>query len=277
MVVRFFPYAKFHGKPEMVGSDYIRAAQLIKHWPEADVYKYGEFPDVLIFNKVFMSQDYQFHKHFENITILDICDPLWLEGQSVVETCQAVDAVTCPTEELAKFIRQFKKEVVVIPDRFDMDIAPGDYVVPEDRADTVVWFGYSHNIAALKPAIPYIIEKNLKLLIISNDNPEIQRWGAGYEFIKYNEETIYHDLQRADFAILPDGTRPQDKYKSNNREIKSNLAGLPVAKTPEDVDLYMSAEARQEWFNTKYEIIKAEYDVRKSVQQYKDLINEIKS
>lgn len=122
--VRFFPYSLFHGKPQPVGSDFIRAYQLIKHWPEAEIYKYGENPDVLIFNKIFCSPDYKFPAHFENIKILDICDPMWLDNYDVVETCNAMDAVTCPTENLAKFIRQFRDNVHVVKDRFDLDAIP---------------------------------------------------------------------------------------------------------------------------------------------------------
>ena len=44
-------------------------------------------------------------------------------------------------------------------------------------AKTVVWFGYSHNIEALKQAIPLIEELNLNLIIISNDDPIANRWG----------------------------------------------------------------------------------------------------
>jgi hypothetical protein len=277
--VRFFCYSQFHGKLEPVGSDYIRAHQLIKHWPEAGLYKYGEFPDCLIFNKVFVSQDYQFPKHFENKKILDICDPMWLEGHNIVETCQAMDAVTCPTVTLADYIRQFHTNVVVVPDRFDLDVIPKPKV-HKGKAKTVVWFGYSHNAELLKPAIPIIESLGLNLLIISNDDPIANRWGIRdkkewYTYKPYNEATIYQDLQKADFAILPDGFRPEDKFKSNNKTIKANLAGLPVAKTREDVELYMSGEARQDWFGTNYAIIAKEYDVKNSVKQMQELIKSL--
>lgn len=274
MVVRFFTSSQYHGKPVPTGSDYIRAYQLINNWDEADIYKYGEFPDVLIFNKVFIVPDYHFPKHFENIKILDICDPMWLEGVNVVETCQAMDAITCPTEALAEFIRQFHRNVVVIPDRFDLRVIP-PYKQPKGRAKKVLWFGYAHNVINLKPAMPYIRDAGVELVIISNEDPQIQRWGVDYTFVRYDDETIYQEMQKCDFAVLPDGYRPQDKYKSNNREIKANLAGLPVAKTPEDIDLYMTEEGRKDWINTKYEIIKAEYDVNKSIEQYKHLINKL--
>lgn len=278
-MIRFFTYSQFHGKQEPVGSDYIRVHQLIKYWPDAGLYKYGEFPDCLIFNKVFVSQDYKFPKHFENKKILDIADPMWLEGHNIVETCQAMDAVTCPTEALAEYIRQFHTNVVVVPDRFDLDAIPK----PKEhkgKAKTVVWFGYSHNSELLKPAIPIIESLGLNLLIISNDDPIANRWGIKpkkewYKYIKYDEATIYQDLQKADFAVIPDGFRPEDKFKSNNKTIKANLAGLPVAKTKEDVELYMSGEARQDWFNHNYDIIAKEYDVRNSVKQMQELIESL--
>ena len=279
--IRFFTYSQFHGKLEPVGSDYIRAHQVMKYWEEAELYKYGENPDVLIFQKVFISQDYLFPRHFEGIKILDICDPMWLEGHNVVETAQAMDAVTCPTEALATFIRQFHANVVVIPDRFDLELLPKPKAHTK-QAKRVVWFGYSHNADLLKPAIATIERLGLDLIIISNDDPIANRWGIRdkdeyYTFVKYDEATIYKELQKADFAVLPDGMRPVDEFKSNNKTVKAQLAGLPVAKTVEDCELYMSAEARQEWFNTNYDIIKQQYDVRNSVNDYKQIIENIKN
>ncbi len=278
-MIRFFTYSQFHGKTEPVGSDYIRSHQLIKYWPEAKLYKYGENPEALIFQKVFISQDYQFPKHFQGKKILDICDPMWLEGHAVVETAQAMDAVTCPTEALAEYMRQFHSNVVVIKDRFDLEMIPKPKKHIQ-KAKTVVWFGYSHNADALRAAIPLIERLGLNLRIISNDDPIINRWGlrpkdAWYKFVKYEEATIYDELQKCDFAILPDGNRPEDRFKSNNKTIKAQLAGLPVAKTPEEVELYMDAEARQKWFDDNYTEIAREYDVRNSVKEMKELINEI--
>lgn len=278
-MVRFFTYSRFHGKSEQVGSTFIRVNQLIKYWDEADLYKYGENPDTLIFQKVFVQPDYQFPVHFQGKKILDICDPMWLEGYDVVETANAMDAITCPTEPLAEFMRQFHDNVHVIPDRYDMSILPQPKT-HKGKAKTVVWFGYSHNVTILKPALPLIEELGLKLIIISNDDPIYNRFSKRkkedwYTFIKYNEDTIYQDLQKADFAILPDGFRPVDIFKSNNRTIRANLAGLPVAKDSDEVKHYMDAVNRRKWFDDNYDIIKSEYDVRKSVEQYKGIISKL--
>lgn len=283
-MVRFFTYSQFHGKAEPTGSDFIRVMQLIKYWPGAGLYKYGENPDVLIFNKVFCTDDYKFPAHFENITILDICDPLWLEGAAVVETCQAVNAVTTSTEELADFVRQFTKNVKVIPDRFDVEILPSPKKHQGD-AKSVVWFGYSHNSELLRPALNKLKEMNLKLILISNDDPIPSRWGLlpdlreylqnNYQFIRYNEETIYQDLQKADFALLPAGFRPVDRFKSENKTVKAQLAGLPVAYDFDTMLKFMDGKVRQEFVDTNYEIVKDMYDVRRSVADYKELIESL--
>lgn len=278
-MIRFFTYPQFHGKTQQVGSTFIRVTQLLKYWPEAGIYRYGENPDTLILQKVFVTPDYQFPVHFKGKKILDICDPMWLEGYNVVETAQAMDAVTCPTESLAEFIRQFHTNVHVIPDRYDIEALPK----PKQhtgKAKTVVWFGYSHNATILKAALPLIDELGLKLILISNDDPIYNRYSKRkseewYTFKKYEESTIYQDLQEADFAILPDGFRPEDYFKSNNRTIRANLAGLPVAKDSDDVMKYMEGKNRRKWFDENYDNIVKEYDCRLSVEQYKKIISNI--
>lgn len=284
--VRFLTFSQFHNKNPVAGSTHIRVNQLIKYWPEADLYKYGENPDVLIFQKVYVLPDYTFPKHFKGIKILDMCDPDWMNGLAQVkETVDAMDAVTTSSKPLADFMSQLTdKPVVHIPDRFDLEDVPKPKI-HKGKAKSVVWFGYSHNADLLKPAIKVIEELGLKLIVISDHDPFAWRWGSGklkdgYTYIKYDEETIYHDLQRADYCILPEGNRPVDKFKSNNKAIKALLAGLPVVKDRDGMERMMDGKARNGLYDDKqqsssYEEIRYYYDVRKSVEQYKELINEI--
>ena len=57
--VAFQTFESFHGKKN-IGSTNIRVHQLIKHWEEAELYKYGQNPDVMIFQKVYWLPDYRF-------------------------------------------------------------------------------------------------------------------------------------------------------------------------------------------------------------------------
>ena len=73
--VRFMTFEQYHGKRN-IGSTRIRVRNLLKHWKEADIYKYGENPDVLIFQKVYMTGEtyrstaYKFHKYFPGTKIV---------------------------------------------------------------------------------------------------------------------------------------------------------------------------------------------------------------
>ncbi len=280
-MIRFFTFSQFHNKRPPVGSTHIRVHQLIKYWPEAGLYKYGEFPDVIIFQKVYVAADYQFPVHFENIKILDICDPDWLEGAAIKETIDAMDGVTCPTEALRSFLQQMTdKPVVVVPDRFDLELVPKKQKLHLKPATTVVWFGYSHNAELLRPALALIKELGLNLIIISNDDPHLHRFPDSidpehYSFIRYDEATIYDDLRKADFALLPKGFRVQDKYKSDNKTIKAILAGLPVAHDKDTVLKLLDPFERRKFMRKRYTKTRLDYDVTKSVKQYQELISSI--
>lgn len=279
--VRYLTYSMFHNKNPVVGSDFIRVNQLIKYWPQAKLYKYGENPDVMVFTKVFSAYDYQFPNHFENIKILDICDPMWLEGMDVAETARSMDAVTCSTQALADFMQQLTSApCYFVPDRWDVDpkiLKPP--IQHTDKAKTVVWFGYSHNAEIIKPALRSINELELNLKIISNDDPILYRFDSKskeeyYQFVKYDHSTVMKELQTADFALLPVDYRPIGRFKSNNKTTRAILAGLPVAIDGDGLRLFMDAEARQKYMLEQYATIKSEYDVRKSVDQMNEIIAE---
>ena len=277
-MIRFFSFSQFRNKNPVAGSTQIRVNQLLKYWDDAELYTYGENPDVLIFQKVYIAVDYQFPAHFKGIKILDICDPDWLDGRTTVkEMVDAMNAVTCPTEAIAEFIRQFTdKPVVVIPDRFDLSLIPARKI-HKGMAKKVVWFGYSHNAEILRYALPVLEELGLKLHIISDNDPIINRYSERdpkeyYTFSKYDEDTIYDELMKADIALLPKGARPHDVFKSNNRTVKSILAGLPVAHTADKLRELMKPEAREAEINSVYNQTRKDYDVIKSVEQYKVLI-----
>lgn len=280
MIVRHFNFSQFHNKRPPAGSTFIRMLQMEKYWDELGQYKYGEDADVLIFQKVYCTSDYKFPAQYEKTTILDICDPDWLDGNAVKETADGVDAITTPTEPIAEFIRQLTdKPIKVIPDRFDLSVIPK----PKKhlgKAKLAVWFGYAHNAEAIRFAIKSLQIHGIKLLVISNEDPSAWRWANDdykkmYTYKKYKEETIYQELQKADFAILPKHIRPQDEFKSNNRTIKANLAGLPVVTDKESLELYIDGSERQKWVDEELDKIKLEYDIKNSIKDYKDLIKEL--
>lgn len=271
-MIRALTYSRYHGKGD-VGSTRLRVHQLYKYWPEYGEYKYGEFPDVIVFQKVYVQQDWKFIEHFENIKILDICDPDWMEQQNIKQTCDAVDGVTVPTETLKEFISQLTdKPIKVIPDRHDIENIP-ELKIHTGKAKTAAWFGYSHNAELLKSVLPVLERYGIELTIISNDNP---LWLPPHKFQKFDHETLLQDLRAFDICVLPEGNRPKDRFKSNNRSTLAWLAGVPVVKDLESLELMLNAKNRNKEAKACYTRAMKDYDVKLSVQEMKDFIKELK-
>lgn len=282
MNVKFFTFSQFHAKTPVVGSTHIRVNQLIKYWNEASLYKYGQSMDVLILQKVYIADDWQWPANIRATKILDLCDPDWFNGFTDIRaTIDAVDAVTCSSEGLTKHVSQLtSKPVRHIPDRFDIDPIP-QRKKHTRKAQSVVWYGYSQNAELLRPALPLLEKHGLKLTVISNDDPVAYRWASdsfrdNYTFKKYDEDTIYSELQKHDICLLPQGTRAIDPFKSNNKTVKAILAGLPVAHNQETLEKYLDPVERENYLHNNYDSIKTGYDVRQSVKEMKDLIHELR-
>lgn len=276
MKVRACTFEQFHNKNN-IGSTKLRVHNLIKYWGgDIALYKYGERPDVLIFQKVYCTPDWKFPINFPGIKILDICDPDWLQGIPLKETMDAMDAITVPTEPLKEFLSQLTdKPVLVIPDRHDLENVP-PLKQHKGELKKLVWFGYSHNASVLKPSMKFLEREGYELTIVSDSNPLAERWASpNYKvtFKKHNWNTIYQDLAEADAAILPKGDRPIDRFKSDNKTTLAWLAGLPVVTNLEELEAVKEESARQAQAELCYNKARNEYDVKQSVQEMKDLID----
>lgn len=284
LVVRFFSFEQYHNK-QKIGSTRLRVHNLLEHWPEAGIYKYGEKSDVMIFQKVYCTYDYQLPIHFPGIKILDTCDPDWWQTPDIhiAETVRGVDAVVVPTKNMQKFLQQMTdKPVVVIKDRFNLDEFPKPKI-HRGKAKHAVWFGYAQNTELLKYAIGSLEKRGMTLTVISNEDPMAYRWASNpdlyepkYKFVKYYHETIYTEIQKGDVCLLPKGFRPEDKFKSENKMIISQLCGVPVVSNSDDLDMYIDAEARNKNIGSIYAKISKEYDCRLSVKEYKELIRKVR-
>lgn len=280
MIVRAFTYSKYHGKPP-VGSTRLRVLQLMKYWPEYKEYQYGEKTDVMIFQKVYMQNDWKWPAKIDGIKILDICDPDWLDGSAIRETLDAMDGVTCPTKAMADFLQQMTdKPIKVIPDRHDIEFVPS-LKKHTGVLNSAVWFGYSQNATLLKTAIPVIERLGLELTVISNDDPFVHQWAdpkniKNYHYLPFDESTILTDLAKYDVAILPQGNRPQDAFKSNNKTTLAWLAGLPVVQDAEQLEAMMKPDARNRVATVCYNKAIKDYDVKQSVIAMKGFIEELK-
>lgn len=278
--VRALTYGRYHGKKE-VGSTRLRVHQLYKYWPEYSEYQYGENPDVLVLQKVYIQPDWHFIEHFQGLKILDICDPDWFEYQNVKQTLDAVDGVVCPTQAMADFLSQLSnKPIKIIPDRHDISAVPP---LPKHKGGITqaVWFGYQQNSETLKYVVPILEDRGIALTVISNHDPYVNRWAKTkdfkYSYQRFDEETILSDLQSFDICLLPQGVAPKDRFKSNNKTTLAWLAGVPVVTDIESLDAMATAEARDKQALECYNKASSEYDVKLSVQEMKDFIDELQN
>lgn len=284
-MVKFFTFENFHNKRN-IGSTTIRVRNLLKHWPEAGIYKYGEKPDVLIFQKVYVTDSrqglYQFPITYKGgLKILDLCDPDWtVHNNWLVATVNGVDAVTASSQAIVDFVKQITdKPVVLIKDRFDLKDFPKKKV-HSGKAKDIVWFGYSHNAELLRGVVFHCLKRKLRLTVVADSDPHIYQvvgddsFKPYYNFIKY-DENAYTKIQGNDICVLPKGSRPQDRFKSDNKTTIARLLGLPVATTPEDLDKFSDPDERNKEVEKWYSSTQQEYDVKNSVKEYKELISKL--
>lgn len=278
----FITYDQFHGKH--AGSSKIRAKNLIKYWKGSELFTSGREYDTVIYQKAYWKEH---ARNFKGTKILDICDPDWLGGDHVREMSDLVDGITCPTQEMADFMKQFGKPVRVIKDRHDIEEFK-ENKIHRGNAKMVLWFGYAQNFHALSDArvLQHLIRLGLKIKYISNtkvsladDENEINFHGQE-KFVKYDNENPTKnnwEMIEADFALLPRSIKVYHRFKSDNRKSTCWLLGLPVAENLEEMERFLSEEARIKEGKEKREYAREEYNVKKSVKEMKEFIDEVRS
>lgn len=275
MDIGVLTFDKFHGR-KGTGSTKIRGQWLIKYWEEAEEFKNGGKYDVIIYQKAYWPEH---AKLFQGIKILDICDPDWFHwAYRFIEMVQEVDVITTSTESLAIAIRQFTdKKVICIPDRIDLEEF-SQKRVHHGRAETAIWFGYSHNFDAIKPVVQFLKKYDLGLTVISNglfNVPSVYRDAIRLRNLPWNDITVNGDIISGDIVINPKGKNGKWNFKSNNKTLISWALGMPVAHTVEDLVSFLDEKKRIEESKKRIEEIKEKWDIRLSVQEYKELINEV--
>lgn len=284
MKTAIMTFQKYHGRARgAIGSSIIRGEWLANHWDDAELWTNGMYSDVMIYQKAY----YQYHmKDFPGIKILDICDPDWMKGDmkcgekltGIKEMEKYIDAVTCATDELTDTIKNFvDMPVITIPDRLDLNQFPKEVKKHEGEAKTVCWFGYMHNAeAVLNGVLPSLGERKMSLVIVSNkDYLPFSNYGVDITNIKYDINTAYDMIKDCDIVLNPRLLLANFKYKSNNKTLISWALGLPVAATLDELDTFMSAESRNKEVEKRHEEIKKDWDIKLSVEQYKQLIKDI--
>lgn len=254
-----------------IGSSRIRGHWLIDRMAEAEEFVQGKLYDTIIFQKVYWKE---MARAFKGKKILDICDPDWLDGFEIVSFAKEMDAVTVPTEAMKEAMSKFVDcPIYVIPDRILLqEMVPPK--VHEGKAKKVAWFGYSHNMDILDQTLPTLRKKGLELIVISDGTFRTSE--CKVENVKWEAESWQEEIQKADFCILPEKLVGRALFKSPNKTHQAWALGMPVAKTPEDIDRFMDAEERTKEAEKNLAWVKENGDVSKSVEELRAVIQSIK-
>lgn len=266
-------FEKFHGR-QGIGSSRIRGHWLINHWPEAEVFEQGKKYEAVIFQKTYWLE---YLKSYDGIKILDLCDPDWLDTVPIIDVLDNVDAVTVSSEGLQQEIKKFTdKPVYFIPDRQDLTFH-NIQKKHEGIAKSVVWFGYSHNVKVLDIVINTLKRNKLFLTVISDCRPPYTKADENIVFDwknpkwDFNKEILKHDI-----VLMPANTSPRGRFKSLNKTYTAWSLGMPVATSILELKRFLDPIERQKEADLRLKEVKEKYDVRTSVQEFKNIIKELK-
>ena len=170
------------------------------------------------------------------------------------------DLVTASSQNLALEMANCE----CIPDRFDLDYfsqTKSHFGKPKEA----VWFGYHNNIEPLIPFLDPLKQLGIQLKTITDIPVNLGDINLGFPNFADNPDysTLNYELIQSDIVLNP----PLNKFKSDNKTHHAWLLNLPVARCPQDLLRFMDPENRN--MNTD----PGEFDVRLSVEQFKNLIN----
>ncbi len=275
MRVGILTFEQFRGKRNL-GSSKIRGHWVVDKWPEAELFVQGQKYDVVIYEKAYFVEH---ARVFKGIKIFDLCDPDFLHwGYRTMEMINECDAVTTSTQALADTISKFTdKPVVHISDKVNLDeIKKRKY--HRGNAKWVCWFGYSTNFDMLKPVIPALKRLNLNLTVISDGGFNV---GIGYadsielKNLPFNWKTAYDDIIDNDIVINPQSIKGKWKYKSNNKTLLAWALGMSVAEDLDDLERFIDEGERRKEQLLRYKELEEKWDVKYSVEEYRNLINSL--
>jgi len=132
-----------------------------------------------------------------------------------------VDMVVACSEKLAKTVKKYNENVIVIEDAIEFQYP----VITTSRLDKlqVFWFGYGGS-SWMAEKMREMIEDDLRMKLVTiHEHPNAD--------IQYSIDTVYDHLKKADIIIVPANYRRQP-CKSNNRLTQAMAMSKPIICDP---------------------------------------------
>lgn len=239
------------------GSSVLRADNLIKYWPEAELADHNKRYDVLILQKVYNPE---IAKAFTGLVILDLCDPDF-DVPLFEETVRAADVITCSSLNLYREMHtRTSNPVYFLDDRHDPEVVTRKKKQKNAIPKMACWFGFSSNFALLKEWAPLMRYHNLKLRVIADKDPGPQYRDQFYDF---SWETLPALVTTCDLVINP----KLHRYKSTNKTTLSWMMGMPVITNRTELSEFMGGG----WYYVPEDT--SQFHVQVSVKELQDIIS----
>ena len=215
----------------------------------------------------------------------DLCDPVWWwEPQGVKWLAPKMDGVIASTRELADdFEENNGVKCGVIPDRLELEHYPIQKKHQRQTPIRFIWFGASQNRISLFAAaanLDRLVANGIPVELTIFDDQPGSVWQISDKFpiyyVNWALETENQVIASHDIALLPPYPGPWGKLKSNNKNLTAWACGLPTTDAQDYgklLDLATLTGERERQAKQGMQLVKVEYDIRKSAREWEAVIN----
>jgi hypothetical protein len=245
-----------------------------RYWPEAEVYdrtQRFEGCAAYIFQKAYLTDGpiqmihtvARWRDEGRCRLAFDLCDPDFLDPEHerrVLAVLPLFDFAVATTWRIAGWLDKWLP-TWVIPDRVDIaEIEQiGRHTPTPARKPRLVWAGYERNAPALDPLLSTIKELDLPLTILAMDRP-------------VSFEEFWRQVMEYDVFLNPRPDVLPFSYKSDNKTLIAWALGMPVARDPAELITACDPHERAIGSRVRYEEVRQKWDVRRSVADWKKLL-----
>lgn len=229
------------------GSIRIRCEWVAAHWDGAEVWDgtqrlTPDLWDLVVFQKAYLLEETR--AMIEEVArwrdagwcrlAFDLCDPDFLSTEHRERMMRIIglfDFCTGATEKLMRWLSRWNV-AYHIPDCVDIEAmrAVGTYEPRDVEEPFCVWAGYANNVAALHAMLPWVgrLGWSLETIAVTSSIPFDEYWRR----VLRNPETG----EQHDILLNPSLDAGRFGWKSDNKTHTAWALGMPVARTPEELE-----------------------------------------
>jgi len=268
-------------------SSRIRAWNVTDHWSDADCCPWQDGEnlinsyDSIILQKIVNPTIWNHLKGGE--IFLDLCDPEWWlkdTKQLLLEYLPYFKKIVVSSKALKEdFFQTFGVQPVWIDDRFPFVNGVREH--QETAVVKLVWFGSTENrvpcLNLIGETFHRLIAEGVKFeLLIIDGKPNVPYLPVPWlHHVQWSKDSLHQILINCDVALLPQYPGPRGVMKSNNKKVTAYWAGLPIH---EGIDYFTLKRLIENWRlrqkigKKNREIAENDFEINKSVQQWKELV-----